>query len=55
MGPLGESGGSLVGKGGESDMKSRHLQGGSVRWVGPCDQVLNVLVTWWRYESNKPI
>jgi hypothetical protein len=27
MGPLGESGGPLDGKGGESDVKSRHLQG----------------------------
>jgi hypothetical protein len=29
MGPLEESGGSSVGKGGEGDMESRHLQGGS--------------------------
>jgi hypothetical protein len=27
--PIGESGGSLVGKGGESDAERRHLQGGS--------------------------
>jgi hypothetical protein len=29
MGPLEESGGPSVRKGGESDVKSRHLQGGS--------------------------
>jgi hypothetical protein len=27
MGPLGERGGSLVGKGEESDVENRHLQG----------------------------
>jgi hypothetical protein len=30
-GPLGESGGLLVGKGGESDVESRHLQSCSPR------------------------
>jgi hypothetical protein len=29
--PLGESGGPSVGKGGESDVKSRHIQGCSPR------------------------
>jgi hypothetical protein len=31
MGVLGESGGLSVGKGGESDVESWHLQGGSPR------------------------
>jgi hypothetical protein len=50
MGPLGESGGPSVGKRGESDVESRDLQSHNPqsvlvkdRWVGPCEQVLNVL------------
>jgi hypothetical protein len=25
------------------------------RWVGPCEQVLNIAITCWRYGSGKPI
>jgi hypothetical protein len=52
MGPLGESGGPSIGKGRECEVESRHLQGCSPlpvsikdRWVGPHEQVLNVLIT----------
>jgi hypothetical protein len=52
VGPLGESGGSSVRKDGESDVVSQDLQCRSPssmsvkdRWVGPREQVLNVLIT----------
>jgi hypothetical protein len=56
-----ESGGPSVQKVGECDVKSRHLQGCSPpptsvkdRWVGPCEQVLNVLTAYRRYGPDKP-
>jgi hypothetical protein len=53
-----ESGVPSVGKIGECDVKSRHLQGCSprlcYRGVGTREQVLNVLITCQRYGSSKP-
>jgi hypothetical protein len=34
MRPLGERGGSSIGKDSESDVESRHLQGGSPIYIG---------------------
>jgi hypothetical protein len=61
MGPLRESGGLSIGKGGDSDVDNRHLQCCSPicvvkdRDVDTREQVLNVLITYWRYEPNKPM
>jgi hypothetical protein len=50
----------LVGKVGECDVTSQHLQGCSPplvsvknRRVGPREQVLNVLIAYWWYEPSK--
>jgi hypothetical protein len=62
VGPVGKSGGLSVGKGGESDMKSRYFRSCSPptvlvkdRWVSPREQVLNILITYWSYGPSKPI
>jgi hypothetical protein len=52
----------LVGKGGECDVPSRHLHGCNPppmsvkdQWVAPPhEQVLNVLIAYWRYGPSKP-
>jgi hypothetical protein len=51
-GPLGESGGPLVGKGGESDVESRHLQGCSPRLCQLRTDGLAPVIKYWTYWSH---
>jgi hypothetical protein len=52
MEPLGESGGSSDGKGGESDVESRHLRGGSHHLCQLRTDVLAPTIKFWTYWSH---
>jgi hypothetical protein len=56
-----KNGGPSIGKVREGYVESRHIQGCTPplvsvrdRWVGPCEQVLNVLTAYQKYKPDKP-